>query len=185
MCLPALLKMLWVCPALSSGQGCCCCSVKRRDAPRNVGSPENLAAVTGVFRSQSVRPSLFVRRFVVPGLGSSAPEHTLYEASPLTQICLSVDYMTMTPGDVLHHVLLGFLNGEIFAQMYDPFVLVLRQQQQQQLTQVSAIMSRTTKMKVRRTKKAPSSTGVALGRPCSLTHILFSMFSVSSLASIL
>lgn len=129
--------------------------------------------------------SVFVRCFVVPGLGSSsAPEHTLCEASPLTQICLFVDYMTMTPGDVFYRVLLGFLNGETFAQMYDPFVLFLRQQQQQ-LTQVSAIMSRTTKMKVRRMKKAPSSTGVALGRPCSLTHILFSMLSVSSLASIL
>lgn len=40
-------------------------------------------------------------------------------------------------------------------------------------------------MKVRRTKKAPSSTGVALGRPCSLAHNLFRRLRVSSVGSIL
>lgn len=67
--------------------------------------------------------------------------------------------------------------------MFDPFVMALRQQQQ--VAQVTTEMSRTTKMKVKMTKKAPSSMGVALGRFCSLSHILFRMFNVSSLASIL
>lgn len=99
------------------------------------------------------------------------------------------------------------------AQMLGPFILVLRQQQQQ-VRQVTTIMSRTTtaeranrqyrdyssvlkstresvtesghsQMKVSRMEKAPTSTGWALGRLCSLTHILFKRFSVSSLGSIL
>lgn len=40
-------------------------------------------------------------------------------------------------------------------------------------------------MKVKRTQKAPSSTALALGRPCSLTHTLLRRPSISSLASIL
>lgn len=40
-------------------------------------------------------------------------------------------------------------------------------------------------MKVRRMKKAPSSTGLALGRSCSLIHSLLRRPSTSSLASIL
>lgn len=93
--------------------------------------------------------------------------------------------------------------------MFEPFIFALRQQQQ--VTQVSIVMSTTTtageqinsvntssdyrilgiiengdsQMKVKRMKKAPSSIGLALGRPCSLTHILFRRFTVSSLASIL
>lgn len=45
--------------------------------------------------------------------------------------------------------------------------------------------SRNSQMKVRRIKKAPSSTGVALGRPCSLAHNLLRRLRVSSAGSIL
>lgn len=98
----------------------------------------------------------------------------------------------------------------IFAHnMFAPFILVLRQQQQ--LMQVTVVMSTTitvgeqkniiitaldytifgiienrdSQMKVKRMKKAPRSIGLALGRPCSLTHILLRRFSASSRVSIL
>lgn len=47
------------------------------------------------------------------------------------------------------------------------------------------IENRDSQMKVKRMKKAPRSIGLALGRPCSLTHILLRRFSASSWVFIL
>lgn len=166
-------------PAPSSGQRCCCCSAECRDALRN-----GLAALAGVFGSLSESLSLFVGCFVVHGLG-------LFSAHPVW---------------CLHDTWRGFLQNEFslfwtccrrccilkfnvvihfaLTQTWGPLSLVL-QQQQQQLTQVSTIMSSTMKMKPKMMKKAPSCKGWALGRCCSFSQMLFRRPSVSSLASIL
>lgn len=132
---PALLKILWVCPTLSgSGQGRCCCSVKRTDAPKNAGSPENRAAVAGVFSSQSGRPPLCL-------------SGALLGWAPLVSLnttCTRLHRSLKSVCWLYYHDSRGrFAPCPVrFAQMFDPFVLVLRQQQQ--LTQVSTVMSRTT-----------------------------------------
>lgn len=72
---------------------------------------------------------------------------------------------------------------ELLSQMFDPFLLALRQQQH--ITQDSTIMTVTNNMKVNRMKKAPSSMGLALGRFCNLSQILWRRLRDSSLASIL
>lgn len=178
----------------------CCCRLKCWDAPRNVDSPENLAALADVFGCESGHPSLCLSGVLL--LKGWAPLVLLNTPCMSHMKCrecllsiwpwLSVFFQSW--GFILLEratekaccgVLLGILAWSMLAQMFDPFDFDLRQQQQQQFTQVSTIMSRTTKMNVKMTKKAPSSTGLALGRLCSLSHILFRMLSVSSLASIL
>lgn len=70
-----------------------------------------------------------------------------------------------------------------WSQMLEPFVRALRQQQH--VTHESTIMLSTNNIKVNRMKNAPSSMGLALGRCCNLSHILFRRLSDSSLGSIL
>lgn len=235
--LRALLKTLGV----SSGQKCCCCHLRCWDAPRNVDSPENLAALAGVCGRQSGHPSLCLSGVVwlkgwAPLLPLNTPCMRLRRSLKCLECLLSIwpwlSVFIQSLGFIMFDraaekaccvlttscPVSGFLVWSTFAQMFDPFIFDLRQQQQQQDAQVSTVMSRTTtageqikpaswpaahsfyskriqkwvkiesgdsQMKVKMTKKAPNSIGLALGRPCSLSHILFRMLSVSSLASIL
>lgn len=57
--------------------------------------------------------------------------------------------------------------------------------QQQQVTQVSTTMTRNIAINRMTTKKAPTSRGLACGRPCSLVHNFWRMSRTSSLASML
>lgn len=70
-----------------------------------------------------------------------------------------------------------------WSQMLEPFVRALRQQQH--VTHDSTIMLNTNNINVSRTKNAPSSMGLALGRCCNLSQILLRRLSDSSLGSIL
>lgn len=153
-----LLKILWVGPAFSSRQRHSCFPVQRRDAQRNVDSPENLAALTGVFGSRSGHPSLCLSgALLFKGLAPLVPLNTPCMRLRRLPKCLEcIRYMTLTLSfqslcpfllfckDVLRHVLLSLLVWGTFAQISAPFILVLRQQQQQQVAQVSTVMSRTT-----------------------------------------
>lgn len=157
-----LLKILWVCPAVSSGQRCSCCPVRHRDDPRNVDSPENLPALAGVFGSRSGHPSLCLSgALLFKGLAPLVPLNTpctRLRRSPKCLECVRYSFLSFClflclSEDVLHHVLSGLLVWSTFAQMLAPFILVLRQQQQQ-VVQVSTVMSKTTTAGGGKTKTA-------------------------------
>lgn len=146
MCLSAVLKILWV------GWY----PVKSMDVPRNVDSPENLAALPGVFGIKSGHPSLCLSgALLFKGWAPLVALNT--EDTPHCSLkcleCSSINYITVTLRvfihfvyvffeDVLHRLLSDFLVWRTFGQIFGPLNLVLRQQQH--VTQVSTVMSRTT-----------------------------------------
>lgn len=109
---PRLLKRLWVGAAFSSGQGRCRrCPVKHRGVLWNEESPENLAAVAGVFGSQSGHPPLCLSGALLfkgwaPLVSPNTPSMRLHGCLKCFD-CQSVNFMTMFLEDILQHVLSG------------------------------------------------------------------------------
>lgn len=196
----------WPCPVLRDR--CWECS----DAPRNVDSPESLLTRAGVFGSVAGHPLRCLAGVLLSKGWGSLVLHSMHPVQFLC-VCVFLKHDQDSLCGELAVVSVFAQRSGPFSFLLRQQQLQQPQQKLAQVTTVMSrtttvgeqqinnvmtsllmnkqcggeknISTKNSRIKVSRTKKAPSSMGLALGRPWSLTQILPRRFSVCSLASIL